>query len=374
MAHSDSRAASGSQARLDTGGLAKTVASHYNNIEERGAQFRKESPIYYMRNLNNWIKSQLINQYTRKIEIKKREKGESPGITVLDLGCGKGGDLLKWQKARVDHVVCCDIAGLSVEQCQDRYDQNRRRNRHIYSAEFHTADCTRDRLIDVYEDPDTYFDLVSCQFAFHYCFESLPQAERMLQNAAERLKKGGFFIGTTPDANDIVNRAREFGQRVKGDDGDEVIRFGNDIFSIAVPMKWMEPSHQIPIFGAKYDFHLEGVVDCPEFLVHFPTLTKLAEKYGLILVAKRRFANYFQECQKTDMEGERLLCKMKALESFPGHEEFSEEKKSNYQHAVDACRKLKEEQNESRSPIIGTLSRMEWEAASIYVIFAFMKI
>lgn len=128
MAESDQRVASGSRPLLpETEGLAKTVASHYNNIEERGAQFRKESPIYYMRNLNNWIKSQLINQYTRKIELKKREKGESPGITVLDLGCGKGGDLLKWQKARVDHVVCCDIAGLSVEQCQDRYEQNRRR-------------------------------------------------------------------------------------------------------------------------------------------------------------------------------------------------------------------------------------------------------
>lgn len=29
-----------------------------------------------------------------------------------------------------------------------------------------------------------------------------------------------------------------------------------------------------PIFGAKYNFHLEGVVDCPEFLVYFPVLVK----------------------------------------------------------------------------------------------------
>lgn len=29
-----------------------------------------------------------------------------------------------------------------------------------------------------------------------------------------------------------------------------------------------------PIFGAKYNFHLEGVVDCPEFLVNFPVLIK----------------------------------------------------------------------------------------------------
>lgn len=31
---------------------------------------------------------------------------------------------------------------------------------------------------------------------------------------------------------------------------------------------------QFPIFGAKYNFSLEGVVDCPEFLVYFPVLVK----------------------------------------------------------------------------------------------------
>ena len=47
-------------------------------------------------------------------------------------------------------------------------------------------------------------------------------------------------------------------------------------------------SLRIPLFGAQYKFHLEGVVDCPEFLVHFQTLEKLAEKYGLTLIARRR--------------------------------------------------------------------------------------
>jgi mRNA (guanine-N7-)-methyltransferase len=47
-------------------------------------------------------------------------------------------------------------------------------------------------------------DLVSCQFSFHYCFESLPQAENMVRNAAECLRPGGYFIGTIPDAYEIV--------------------------------------------------------------------------------------------------------------------------------------------------------------------------
>ena len=31
-------------------------------------------------------------------------------MTILDLGCGKGGDLLKWQKGRVDHVICAGVS------------------------------------------------------------------------------------------------------------------------------------------------------------------------------------------------------------------------------------------------------------------------
>ena len=48
------------------------------------------------------------------------------------------------------------------------------------------------------------FDLCSCQFSFHYCFESLLQAEMMLRNACECLKLGGYFIGTTPNSYEIV--------------------------------------------------------------------------------------------------------------------------------------------------------------------------
>lgn len=54
------------------------------------------------------------------------------------------------------------------------------------------------------ERPEVKMDLVSCQFAFHYSFESLPQAEQMLANVSENLEPGGYFIGTTTDAFDIM--------------------------------------------------------------------------------------------------------------------------------------------------------------------------
>lgn len=47
-----------------------------------------------MRNFNNWVKSVLIRTYIQ------------PQITVLDLCCGKGGDLLKWKEGGIGYLVC----------------------------------------------------------------------------------------------------------------------------------------------------------------------------------------------------------------------------------------------------------------------------
>ena len=69
------------------------------------------------RSFNNWTKSMLINEYMDKI---RRAEGFRGQVSVLDLGCGKGGDLTKWHKAKVDHVVGVDIAATSIEQCKDR--------------------------------------------------------------------------------------------------------------------------------------------------------------------------------------------------------------------------------------------------------------
>ena len=66
---------------------------------------RHESQIFHMRNLNNWVKSQLIE---KTFELSSspssssssvRGKKNSNGISVLDFCCGKGGDLFKWLKS-----------------------------------------------------------------------------------------------------------------------------------------------------------------------------------------------------------------------------------------------------------------------------------
>ena len=60
----------------------------------------------------NYIKSLLINEQTFK------EKG----LSILDLCCGKGGDIPgKWLKAKPSHYVGVDLSALSVTEARKRY-------------------------------------------------------------------------------------------------------------------------------------------------------------------------------------------------------------------------------------------------------------
>jgi len=67
------------------------------------------------------------------------------------LGCGKGGDLLKFQKGPVSHVICADIAETSVDQCEERYKSHQ----HNFTAEFITGDCSKVKILN----PLTTFSL-----------------------------------------------------------------------------------------------------------------------------------------------------------------------------------------------------------------------
>ena len=60
------------------------------------------------------------------------------------------------------------------------------------------------RIQEQFRSPEMRVDLVSVQFALHYGFESVQQAERMLQNVSDRLRPGGYFIATVPDGHAIM--------------------------------------------------------------------------------------------------------------------------------------------------------------------------
>lgn len=65
-----------------------------NSRPEVGVERREFSPIIGLKKFNNWIKSVLIGKFAHR-----------PRGKVLDVGCGKGGDLNKWKQARIGLYV-----------------------------------------------------------------------------------------------------------------------------------------------------------------------------------------------------------------------------------------------------------------------------
>ncbi|KAM9838760.1 mRNA cap guanine-N(7) methyltransferase isoform 1-T3 [Aulostomus maculatus] len=328
------------------------VASHYNRLQEVGLAARSQSRIFFMRNFNNWLKSVLIGEILEKV----RGAGHRQ-VSVLDLGCGKGGDLLKWRRGAISHLVCADIAAVSVEQCESRYEEMKRRshtNEKIFSAQFITADCTKEVLSEKLDDPEMMFDVCSCQFVYHYSFESEQKADMMLRNACERLRPGGYFVGTTPDAFELVKRL----------EASDSLSFGNEVFNVTFQSRGV-----YPLFGCQYHFSLEEVVNVPEFLVYFPLLEEMAKRYNMRLVMKQRFSEFFDEKVKKDHHRS-LLMKMMALEPFPCEDRGQQatDTSGEYRHAKEYCAR-----GRVKLPL-GTLSRSEWEATSVYLLFVFQKL
>lgn len=211
-------------------GVHDVVRQHYNAVPQRGRDWRKtESLIKGLRSFNNWVKSVIIHKFS------PADARNEPPLRVLDLGCGKGGDLGKWQQAPqpVEVYVGIDPAEVSVDQARERHAEMQHngnrggrggRPQRMFDAVFITQDAFGHTIANIPVvrnigfDPNAPnqrrggggFDVVSMMFCMHYAFESEAKTRAMLQNVAGSLKKGGRFIGTIPNSDIIRSRVEEF--------------------------------------------------------------------------------------------------------------------------------------------------------------------
>lgn len=83
----------------DRGSEQQAAASHYNDLKRERAT-RHQSHIFHMRNLNNVIKTEIISSAGMKAKLDSinYEGKVLNGVSVIDFGCGMGGDIFKWYK------------------------------------------------------------------------------------------------------------------------------------------------------------------------------------------------------------------------------------------------------------------------------------
>ena len=147
-----------------------------------------------LRKFHNLIKKDLI---LKAVSDTKAE-------CLLDIACGRGGDIHKWMMARLKCVYAFDSHHESVNEAISRFNEIKKNNRgKIPFITFKTLNSLNRDIIEMVNkfDNKKVYDIVSCQFALHYFSENDDTLRNTLRLVSKKLKKGGLFIGTASDGD-----------------------------------------------------------------------------------------------------------------------------------------------------------------------------
>jgi len=272
------------------------------NIEQYERRNLETIPL---RNYHNWIKSVLINKYVEEYKKDYRAKFRNyPQLSILDLGCGTGGDLTKWAPNRISYYVGVDVSDTSVKLAYDRWEKA---FKHRFLADFiNVSGAAREEVFYQNINQNVYFDIVSSQFVIHYMFSKESYVENLFSNISKRLLKGGYFICSIPDADVMVKRIRTKGVKTENDE----LVLGNQYYS--VKFKTTKFPRNQP-YGLEYGFFLDDsavgsktvdengnvqITYVPEYLIIPENLIKIAKKYDLELVEEKNFHDFCKESIK----------------------------------------------------------------------------
>lgn len=239
-----------------------SVAHEYDQL----AGLRRADATKNVRALNNVAKNMLI-QYSTKLSQLAGSRGP---FSVLDIACGQGGDLLKWEHVFGEYSIAheetgggkrgrerdivytgVDISERSVEVARERA------RRSTMSCKHAVCDATRDPL----PLPAESVDVASMQMAFHYAADQERSMDHLCSEVSRVLRVGGVFVCTFMDGRVAVTEPG------------------------LVEVGIVPPGEG---FGSRYSVRMEGSVQSDEFSVPVRATTEIASRHQLQLVRCER--------------------------------------------------------------------------------------
>lgn len=153
---------------------------------------RRNGYAFPLKRFHNHVKRQMIHALAY----------ESPAL--LDIGCGRAGDLWKWNHARVRYVYGIDACASELEEARRRY----------VDADAHTTTCTfalEERIAQTHVPWPRPFSHVTCMFALHYLTYADHALETAFRNVFNALEPGGVFFGIVTNGPAVVRRLETCG-------------------------------------------------------------------------------------------------------------------------------------------------------------------
>lgn len=265
--------------------------------------------------------------------IKKTLYQRVPHTRLLELACGKAGDLGRWREYGFSFVLGVDLVKNNIVSPTDgayaRMLDHRRGSNMIagqtpgeapryMDVVFAVGDCAKPLetgaaageddeskellrvLYGVKPSSATWmkmiagkakrrFDVVACQFAIHYFFKDPDTLHGFLTNVSNNLSPGGKFIGTCMDGERVDSLIRRDPSGVA-----QGVKNGTPVWAIMKNYKGSLVADDP--YGKWVDVYLEMTHQTiPEYLVHFAFLEKKALEYGLELEASETFDVTFKQ-------------------------------------------------------------------------------
>ncbi len=268
---------------------------YYNNSSKR-------SNTEGLRNFHNvFVKRMLIECVSKR------------GDTLIDYGCGKGGDFPKWIKRELSFVFGVDYSKDNIENRTDgayaRYITHSARHIKMPKALFVHGDCsknirngdavetvlnkeivaavfgqgdksqysTHSGIFDSFDIGTSGFKVSSCQFAIHYFFRNTTTLHNFLRNVSECTALNGYFIGTCYDGNGIMHELRKY----RYDEGKSVFYNQNLICKITKRYETEDFERDETCLGKEILVYQDSInQSLPEYLVNFKYLTDMIGMYG----------------------------------------------------------------------------------------------
>lgn len=308
------------------------------SVEER---INADDDVYYAREIPRFhlLSKNMLNFHNTFIK-DKLYNVPGPHGSLLELACGRAGDLSRWCSLRYGFVLGIDNSKDNIVDPKEgsyartiqmlirkekdiksgKYD---RRYAYIPPIIYAVGDCAqpvKDGTAAYVKDDDLSadvlkyvfnngiskkhsldsilpklrgkgkngFDVVSCQFALHYFFESREKLDGFFTNVVDNLKTGGHFIATFMDGKRVD-------ALLTGKDRAEGIVKDSVIWAILKGYKDGEFSESKP-YGNKIRVYLENINQLiPEYLVNVDFLIKYANTRGLTLLASQTFGETLEE-------------------------------------------------------------------------------
>lgn len=342
--------------RTITDPVTSNVLSGSEPLDEELVK-KDDSDVYYARNTprdrsllvpmlnfhNYWVKNNtLLNLF----------KGKR--MKLLDIGCGQGGDIPKWIDADFSTVVGIDnnednllnsdkgiyrryfdnVNSVNANGTR-RIDPEKQRMLfllmdggkkwtssyidNISSMQFkqltrlafgmdNKRNQTNPMLQSLHDVMNEGFDVVSCQFAIHYFFQSAETLDAFCFNIDKMLLPNGYFVGTALDGNIVNDKFVKNDTTVlRGDVNGKVlwqIEKSYDGFA--------DVSSDEENIGKEVQVYVETINKrIPEYLVDFELLKRKLAKYNIRLVDFATEENIFIEYDRPTSSFEYLYDKMR---------------------------------------------------------------